>query len=565
MTGAPGQDLDREYRWQLVVNGQPVFVRGANWCWLDPYLGRDRNRYRHLLELARRSGLIMLRAWGGGMVEGDEFYDLCDELGLMVYQEFSFHGEGPRDAPDTDLGVVDRQVGEVVKRLRNHPSLVMWGGGNENEAPHGTDEVLLLVGRRCRQLDPSRSFHRTDPWGGSVHNWNVYHGGEPIDHGYADRPATFYSEFGLPSMTNPSSTVRYLPAAATRLWPPADRSHGVIAHLHQFHRKDLVKTLRYCRYGPIRTWDRYTEFSQMAQGDALRFVAERQRAGSGAHATGFWYYKLSDLFPGHSWGVVDWYGSPKLSYFRAKQACRPRSAFATYPRFDLGRDGMAITIHVANDHREPLVGATVHVEVFDSRLAVGGGRVFDSIDLAPHGRQTLGAVELPATSAHRRPTLVAVGLVDAAGLRISDQWYWFDGLAVSDEILGIERLGRAARDEDAQTASDRWDFPDDMVDRAFEAYGAIEDAPLLGLPATTLVLDVTETALAIRNVGAVPAFNVIVDMFPDGSGWYLEDNSICLRAGEMRRIDYASPAGRPDGLVVRAWNAKPAPGHPARG
>ncbi|MCL5746090.1 MAG: hypothetical protein M1541_19535, partial [Acidobacteria bacterium] len=368
MRPLPASAPETDYRWQFVINGQPIFIKGANWCWSDPMLQVNRAKYDRLLELAARAGIQMFRAWGGGIIETDEFYNQCDRRGLMVYQEFPICW-GPLDFEFTDAAVIDDQVSRVVKRLRNHPALVMWGGGNENGKPTGTDEALFLVGRRCWQYDPSRSYHRTDPWGGSGHNWNVFHQGAAIDSGYQRESTVFLGEFGLPSMTGRDSSLRYLPEQALRQWPPDESSHSILAHLNQFALRDLIKTLRYADYGPVKDWDTYTEFSQMVQADALRFGAEMQRGGSNTTKSGFWFYKFTDLFPGHAWAVVDFYGTPKIAYYRARQVCRPQNAFATYSKFDWAPgEKFQATLHVANDTPRPLEAAQVSAAILGSDL-----------------------------------------------------------------------------------------------------------------------------------------------------------------------------------------------------
>jgi len=108
-----GAKAEQDYRWQFVINGVPMFIKGANWCWSDPMLQCDPAKYEHLLELARRAGIQMFRAWGGGIIETDEFYRLCDEKGIMVYQEFPYCW-GPPTFPMTDGAVLDQQVSRVV-------------------------------------------------------------------------------------------------------------------------------------------------------------------------------------------------------------------------------------------------------------------------------------------------------------------------------------------------------------------------------------------------------------------------------------------------------------------
>lgn len=552
MRPAAGTAALTDYRWQFVINGQPVFIKGANWCWSDPMLQLDPAKYERILELARRGGIQMFRAWGGGIIETDEFYRLCDEKGLMVYQEFPYCW-GPPPFPSTDAAVLDQQVSQVVKRLRNHPSLIMWGGGNENGPNPGGDEALFLVGRRCRQYDPSRPYHRTDPWGGSGHSWTVFHYGAAIDTGYQQNSAVFYGEYGLPSMPNRSSTLRFLPKDALAKWPPDDSSHGVIAHLNQFMPFDLVKTLRYADYGPVADWGTYTEYSQMAQGDWLRFAAEGQRANSNENKTGFWFYKFTDLFPGHSWSVIDFYGQPKISYYRAKQTCRPQSAFIDYEKLDWAPGEKFVAgLHVANDTMTRLTGAHVKVTIFGSDLSALWGKDYDVPAIAENQRIDFDEIKADLDPSKIKPFLVAVSMRGSDGKLISDQWYWLNFKAKTEKIKETEKA-----------------FSPAQTKEAFAAYAEDHDAPLLRLPKTALTVRLStagqpiETSnvphrrsLIIKNTGTVPAFNVIIDGFPDGYGSFLDDNSFSLRPAEEREIAFdLAPGASIKGISVRAWNA----------
>jgi len=546
---------ETEYRWQFVVNGVPMFVKGANWCWPDPMLEQSEAQYERLLELARRANVQMLRAWGGGLVEGDFFYRMCDEKGIMVYQEFPLCW-GPIDSPFTDLGVIDRQVTRSVKRLRNHPSLVMWGGGNENGGHGGADEGLFLVGRRCRQFDPSRPYHRTDPWGGSVHNWNVYHFGEPMDAATLAMPSVMYGEYGIPSMTNRSSCLRYVPEDALASWPPTEESRGWKAHFHQFSLKDVIKVMRYGAYGPIRNWDDYIAYSQTAQGETLRYTAEIQRAGAGETKSGFWYYKFTDLFPGHSWAVVDYYGTPKLSYYRAKQACRPRTAFATYEKMNGWAAGETFEarIHAANETPDALVDATVTVTLYGSRLTELWSKRYEALRLSPNAVAELDRIAVPLPSEDDvRPFLLSAALRAADGSLIADQWYWFNAQPKTEALLDFER---------SHTGNAENEYPGEQAVEAFELYAGLPDAPMRRLPETRLEwslergVDGTAGAVRIRNAGPVPAVRVTVDGFPDDWDCYLEDNDFGLYPGEERAIPFEAGRDRPlNGLIVGAWNA----------
>jgi len=553
MTPVPEAKPDEHYRWQFVVNNVPMFVKGANWCWPEPMLEQSEERYERLLELARRGGVQMLRAWGGGLVESDFFYDLCDRKGIMVYQEFPLCW-GPPDSPYTDLGVLDRQVSRSVKRLRSRPSLVMWGGGNENGRHGGADEGLFLVGRRCRGLDPSRPFHRTDPWGGSVHNWDVYHGGEPLEESTLGMPSVFYGEYGIPSQPDRASCLRYMPAEELETFPPTERSRGWKAHFHQFGLKDIIKVMRYGAYGPIRSWDDYILYSQSAQGNSIAFTGDVQRAGSGSGKTGFWYYKFSELFPGHSWGIVDFYGTPKLSYYRARQTCLPRSAFAVCGRTEGWGAGEALefSLHVANDTLEVLAGASVNVVLYGSSLQKLHRLTLSEVQLAAGETAELPCepIKLPDDAAVLSPFLLAISLRDDNGNLLSDRWYAFNGQPKTRELSEFEQRHRGSANE----------YPDGEAEQAFKLYAGLPDAPLRRLPQTRLEWTIEHGekggAISVRNLGGLPAYRVIVEGFPSDWDCFLEDNDFGLHPGEERVIEFDGQASE---LLVSvrigAWNA----------
>lgn len=552
MRPMPGTTPETEYRWQFVINGESMFIKGANWCWPDVMLTQHEGQYERLLELARRGNVQMLRAWGGGLVESDEFYKLCDEKGIMVYQEFPLCW-GPPDSPLTDLGVLDRQTVLSVKRLRNHPSLVMWGGGNENGKHGGADEGLFLVGKRCREFDPSRPFHRTDPWGGSAHNWNVYHGGEPLDVAILAMPSKFYGEFGIPSQTNVSSCLRYMPEEALELFPPTEESRGWKSHFHQFGLKDVIKVMRYAAYGPIRNWQDYITYSQTAQGDAIRWTADIQRAGTGRDKSGFWYYKFSDCFPGHSWAAVDYYGTAKLSYYRAKQASRPQNAFITSPKLNTWQPGERFhaELHVVNDSRESLNNADVQVLMYNSQLTEVMTRKYPALTVKPGLAACIDQLEvdLPEKEAIQ-PFLIAIMLYASSGALISDQWYWFNAQPKTAELLAFEREHQHEANE----------YPGDQARQAFSLYADLPAAPLRELPCTLLEWSIERQdnggIITIRNIGSVPAIRVIIHHFPDDWSCYLEDNDFGIQPGEERCIPFeAGSEVLLSGMTVSAWNA----------
>lgn len=533
-----GEDV---YRWRFTVNGRPLFLKGANWCWTDPLGERPFADDAHLLDLVVDANLQMLRVWGGGPIERDEFYAACDRLGLLVYQEFPL-SFGIPDASAVPLQPIDDQVVRIVTRLRNHPCIVMWGGGNENEAALSSDDVLELVGRRVAQLDPGRPFHRTDPWGGSVHSYAVYHEGRPIDAGYRDLDPVVLGEYGTASQCSPASMARYLDPALLEEWPP--RPHGaIVQHQAQFSLFELFKQARYANYGPLTGWRDFVECSQLAQGEALRFASERVRAGAGRRTAAYWFYKVGEVFPGSSWAVVDHYTVPKLSFYLAKRFSRARSAFAVSDRLEWSPgERFDARIHLANDTPEPLQDARVTATLLDGRLREVG-RLEVRADAAPDETLEVGRLVavVPEESA---PLLLEVRLDADADRAPATQWYWFNARARTERIRALEDL----------EVDDLWERP---IDELLGPYAEPRPAPLRELPRTTLAAELRPGGLHVANTGPVAAPVVIVDGFPHGRGRFLGDDAFGLAAGESRVVPVVAPAEELGALEVRGWNADP--------
>ncbi len=210
---------------EFVVNGVPVFAKGANWIPADSFLPRvTRERYALLLRSAADAHMNMLRVWGGGIYENDEFYELADELGLLVWQDFHFSCSlYPADAKF--LASVEAEAEDTIRRLRNHPSLALWNGNNEIEAGWfgwGWKDALPawlwndyksifhdLLPRTVARLDPTRSYWPSSPsanlealpgdcCNGDTHYWGVWHGQEPFE-SFEKQRTRFMSEYGFQS------------------------------------------------------------------------------------------------------------------------------------------------------------------------------------------------------------------------------------------------------------------------------------------------------------------------------------------------------------------------------
>jgi beta-mannosidase len=311
----------------LVVNGVRTQIKGWNWCPLDPLYGVPRpEKLRRLLELAAASGANLLRVWGGGLIETPEFYDLCDELGLLVWQEFSQSSSGIESRPSDDPGFVtmlDREAREIVPRLRHRASLAIWCGGNELDGDDSTPAIAALKAV-VQELDPGRAWLPTSPLGErDVHGpWEHQGLREHYEH-YDTRTSLLHGEFGVEGMTNRAALEALIDEE--HRWP-CDRSNPVYEHLGAWWNN--APFVQEAFGGRIRDVEPMRRASQWLQYEGLRYAVEATlRRGAGAIP-----WQLNESYP-NAWctAVVDWHGEPKPAYWGVRRAYlgAPSASFAT--------------------------------------------------------------------------------------------------------------------------------------------------------------------------------------------------------------------------------------------
>jgi beta-mannosidase len=282
----------------------------------------------HLLGLAQRAHVNLIRVWGGGLIETPEFYELCDRLGLLVWQEFVQSSSGIESVPSSDPAFVElmtEDARQIVPRRRRHPSLAIWGGGNELDGDDSTP-VLAALREVVAQLDPGRAWLPTSPLGDAdVHGPWEHQGlrGQP-EH-YDSRSSRLHSEFGVEGMTN-RRTLDALIDEDER-WP-ADRTNPVYEHLGAWwNNAPLVQALFGGLIAEVETMRRC---SQWLQYEGLRYAVEATlRRGAGTIP-----WQLNEPFP-NAWCTcaVDYRGDAKPAYWgvaRAYRADHPTAQFTTW-------------------------------------------------------------------------------------------------------------------------------------------------------------------------------------------------------------------------------------------
>jgi beta-mannosidase len=339
---------------EFVVNGVPIFAKGANFIPPDIFPTRvTPAKFRQLLEAARAANMNMLRVWGGGYYLPDDFYATADKLGLMVWQDFMFGGAiPPSDAAFRDN--VRIEAIQQVQRLRDHPSIVLWCGNNEVETgweswddrrafkktltatqrQHIEQGMRALFDHTLRDVvaknapdvpywpstpgtDYDGPVNVTDD--GDYHFWNVWSGDALPVTAYLDVTPRFMSEYGLQSMP----VMRTIDAFTE----PSDRS--IDSKVMRAHQKfdsgnGNQRLLKYVEreFGKPKDLAAFAYLSQVMQADGIQLAAEHLRA-SRPRSMGSLYWQLDDAWPGITWSSIDWYGRWKALQFHARRFYAP--------------------------------------------------------------------------------------------------------------------------------------------------------------------------------------------------------------------------------------------------
>lgn len=327
------------------INGRPLFIKGANYIPQDNLQSRvGRTRYAKLIRAAADAHMNMLRVWGGGIYEEDIFYDLCDEYGLLVWQDFMFACAMVPVDP-AFLANVEREAIDNVKRLRNHPSIALWCGNNESsEGWHrwGWQDPLSVEQREAvwsayqdlfQSLLPSvvdslvpngiywetsPKYGRGDPrhqFEGDAHYWGVWHDAEPFEV-LRQKVPRFMSEFGFQSIPDLRTIEQFAPAGDWNLDSEAMQTHQ--KHSRGFQLIDEYMKREYHR---PKDFESYVFVSQVLQAEGIRGGIEAQRRAK-PYCMGSLYWQMNDCWPAISWSSIDYYGRWKALHYAAKRAYR---------------------------------------------------------------------------------------------------------------------------------------------------------------------------------------------------------------------------------------------------
>ena len=345
---------DKGRSFYFTVNDIPVFAKGANTIPFDMFQPRvSKAQLRSVLQSARDANMNFLRSWGGGYYESDEFFDLADELGLLVWQDFMFGGGMPPAYDDAFRANVVAEARDNVRRLRNHPSIALWCGNNEEEIAWkywGPGQAMMkadpafatkvwngyvqLFGTDLRKVvaeegggiaywasSPSDDLAEAanTPASGDMHYWEVWGNPAHPPSKYLEITPRFMSEYGLQAWP----VQRTIDAFAKR------GEQGIATPVIEAHQKFLAgkgneRLMKYVDYefGETSDFPAFVYLSQVAQAEGIELAALHHRA-SRPFTMGSLYWQLNDVWPGASWSSVDWFGRWKALQFHARRFYAP--------------------------------------------------------------------------------------------------------------------------------------------------------------------------------------------------------------------------------------------------
>ena len=404
------------YPWTFQVNGRKMFAKGGNWIPVDQLLRLDRDRYDRLLSLAKDAHFNLLRVWGGGLYETDDFYELCDRYGILAWQEFLSN----RSFSKIDLPNFLEGAKSAALRLRNHPSLTFWCGGNEFDPDDsGSKTVIDALEALMANLDPGREFHRASPYKGDDHHWGVWHGQQPYTAYRVARP--FRSEAGVNTFPVAEDYAKFTPESG--LWP-LDTTYVEYHGEYNTRFEHLKKLMRYAdEFGPSTSIHDAIQKSELYQALANSFNMEYCRSHKFQNS-GLLIWQYNDIWPCVSWSMVDWYGTPKPSYFYQKRASRPLHISADYERYAWkAGETFAADINLLNDTEDPVKECTYEAKL----ITVRGKTLAEKSGPARTGANSsskIGRIEFGIPGEMAGKTIfVSVSLKAADGSAVSDALY----------------------------------------------------------------------------------------------------------------------------------------------
>lgn len=367
------------------INNETIFINGVNWIPADSFLPRtNKDKINKLLLLAKNANVNMVRVWGGGIYESNDFFEICDSLGLLVWQDFPF-ACAVYPTEKWFLSSIKNEVAQNIHRLCNHPALVLWCGNNENEwiwyRQYSKDIREMpdykiyheLLPELINDINPSQAYWPSSPFGidddpnsefsGNKHQWDIWSFWNDYNEVKNDS-SLFVTEFGFQAPANISTFEKVIPK----------KSRTSQSKLFEFHNKQIEGPERLFKFLsahlPVKTdWEDFIYLTQLNQGLALKKMIEHWRTNSITNGCVIW--QLNDCWTVSSWSIIDSDLKPKLAYYFVKSSFQNELLY-----FVKSTDKIALKLMSNKLGREP---RTIKIYLWDYKRNKGSNINCDNI------------------------------------------------------------------------------------------------------------------------------------------------------------------------------------------
>ncbi len=543
--------IENKYNWIFSVNGKPFFGKGSNWMPVDLLLRLTPERYELLLGRIRDANMNFIRPWGAGLIETDDFYEKCDEYGILVWQEFlmangyytNINREALREAVRTNL-----------LRIRTHASLGMLCAGNEFDPDCDENrEIVDLIRDICNELMPEIEFHRACPHGGDRHSYDVNWSKDGIykyySH-YLDEDAVAVTEFSMATPPHYDTLKKIIPQEELLLFPP-DIPENTELHgynkwarsdvkcresaysLHDAHLNTGNRALMQIEIPPMsdcgipKNWHEFISYMQTAQGLLTQFGQDWWRSRwPDCTLSMSWVANVSDPNT-MCWSYIDYFGVPKISYYFKKRSFEPLHVGALFDDC-FTRPGTTFEARpfVHNETGLALTGATLNMRLYDIRLNCIASKT-QSVNVCADGVSHFDAFcyAIPKDAGDQVYFLLA-DLIDGSGTLLSRSFY-------------CPRAGEPC-ESTPYLENGPWISDVRNTRTSLEAV-FMRDTDMTGV-------------MTVSVTGSKPAYQIAIEAPGSEEFMTYEDNFFWLEPGESRdiKISMRKHVGK---IRVSAWNA----------
>lgn len=543
-------------KFQAVINGKKIFLKGMNWTPLDFTLTVSEEDYRWALELVKNQNVHLIRVWGAGNApEHDYFYKLCDEMGIMVWQDSFISNHSNRY---WDKKLFEAQQSMYIYRIRNHPSLVVHCSGNENN-PYAEDNLCVWVWQNCTEdLDPYRPRVRTTPDGGGAHIYNVF---EPCWFRKIYKQLPFIGESGTQSFPN-EKTFRQLINHDEFVLPiknfgdeqMAEEHPSLLNHMSEYGdplgiRAKMPLISHVCRLNDTNI-GKLCAGTGIAAYEYYQFMAQAMREQYPVSAGMMpWVFK-------RPWAtvavqLVDGLGDPIAPYYAVKNSYSPLEIHLCLNELTYAvGESIVLDARIINDsYNEHNV--TAKIEVYSPELTLVSSYE-ESLNISENDYQTkLSGGEFIIPQEYNEKFFILRTALYEDGIQVSQSVYW----PVVRSIMQDEQF-RISRREKYCLALPHEDGP--YLMEQMENTSKAE----LAISARNVKRDkdrITGT-FVVSNISAVPAFAVHIIVDNNGMVQYLSDDSFFMEANSVREIKFTvrndEMTDEELNVILTAWNAE---------